>query len=91
MRYTARTRSIEWKQDAVTQEAVQFLEGLLSEDTDHILKYRLQPGQGVICNNVLHNRSGFIDDSDSKQRLFYRARYYDRIVGTGMNAVERSM
>lgn len=92
MRYTARKRSIEWKQDTVTQEAVQFLEGLLSEDKDHILSTRLQPGQGVVCNNVLHNRKGFMDDPDSKQqckqRLFYRARYFNRIAGTDMNAVK---
>lgn len=95
MRYTARIRSIEWKQDTVTLEAVQFIEGLLSEEKGHILTVRLQPGQGVICNNVLHNRKGFMDDPESKQqckqRLFYRARYYERIAGTDMNAVIREV
>ncbi len=33
-------------------------------------------------NNVLHDRAGFSDD-ESHRRLLYRARYYDRIAGTG--------
>ena len=39
----------------------------------------LQSGQGLICNNVLHTRSGFETDSP---RLLYRARYFDRIADT---------
>jgi hypothetical protein len=35
---------------------------------------------GVLCNNVLHDRSAFVDAPDI-QRLLYRARYYDRIAG----------
>jgi alpha-ketoglutarate-dependent taurine dioxygenase len=38
---------------------------------------KLQAGQGLICNNVLHTRSGFTDGEHA--RLLYRARYYDRI------------
>jgi alpha-ketoglutarate-dependent taurine dioxygenase len=85
MRYTARKRNIAWKQDAATQAAVQALEGLLSGGRAHIFYHRLEPGQGVIANNVLHNRSGFSDGSGpGQQRLIYRARYYDRIAGTAM-------
>jgi alpha-ketoglutarate-dependent taurine dioxygenase len=80
MRYTARTRSIEWRQDALTQEAVHCLEALLAAESDYIFHYRLQAGQGIICNNVLHNRTAFTDDeSTGQKRLFYRARYYDRV------------
>jgi hypothetical protein len=41
----------------------------------------LEPGMGVLCNNVLHERSGFVDDV-AAPRLLYRARYYDRVAGT---------
>ncbi len=40
MRYTARTRSIEWKQDAATLAAVAALERLLASDTPHIFHAR---------------------------------------------------
>jgi alpha-ketoglutarate-dependent taurine dioxygenase len=79
MRYTARTRSIEWKQDAATKAAVAALESLLASDTPHIFKGRLEPGMGLLCNNVLHDRSAFSDDPTHPPRLLYRARYLDRI------------
>ena len=79
MRYTARTRSIEWKQDAATLAAVAALERLLASDTPHIFKARLDPGMGLLCNNVLHDRSAFIDDPGQPPRLLYRARYLDRM------------
>ena len=79
MRYTARTRSIEWKQDAETQAAVAALERLLASTTPHIFKARLEPGMGLLCNNVLHDRAAFNDDPTHPPRLLYRARYLDRI------------
>ena len=81
MRYTARTRSIEWKDDPVTREAVRELAAILDSDLPYIIRGRLEPGMGLICNNVLHDREGF-DDSPRKKRLLYRARYYDRIANT---------
>ncbi len=43
----------------------------------------LAAGEGLLCNNVLHNRTEFADDVDKGMtRLIYRARYYDRIRGT---------
>jgi len=81
MRYTARTRSIEWKQDAATLAAVAALEKLLCCDSSYIYRARLEPGMGLLCNNVLHDRAGFSDDAEH-QRLLYRARYYDRIAVT---------
>ena len=77
MRYTARTRSIVWKADAVTQAAVKALAGILAS-SEYILTARLGPGMGLICNNVLHTRSGFSDSPDHR-RLLYRGRYYDRL------------
>jgi len=78
MRYTARTRSIEWKQDADTLAAVALLEKLLASDTPHIHHVLLGPGMGLLCNNVLHDRAEFNDDKQHP-RMLYRARYYDRI------------
>ena len=82
MRYTARTRSIEWKRDALTREAVEYLQIILA-DNEYVIRHRMEPGQGLVCNNVLHNRTAFRNDADSgKSRLVYRARYYDRIADT---------
>lgn len=80
MRYTARTRSIEWKQDAATKAAVAALERLLAADAPHVYRARLEPGMGLLCNNVLHDRAAFTDDPEHP-RLLYRARYLDRISG----------
>jgi hypothetical protein len=81
MRYTARTRSIEWKQDEMSRAAITFLEKLLASESPYMYSARLESGMGLLCNNVLHDRSGFNDDPDSP-RLLYRARYYDRIAGS---------
>ena len=80
MRYTARTRSIEWKADDETRAAVRALEAILAEDSPQIFRHRLRAGQGVICNNVLHTRSAFEDDAPPGEgRLMYRARFYQRV------------
>ncbi|MHB0918577.1 MAG: TauD/TfdA family dioxygenase, partial [Thiobacillus sp.] len=77
MRYTARTRSIVWKDDAITQAAVKTLADILA-GSEYILTARLAPGMGLVCNNVLHTRSAF-SDSPEHRRLLYRGRYYDRL------------
>jgi hypothetical protein len=78
MRYTARTRSIAWAEDATARAAVVWLEGLLAADTPGKIQARLEPGMGLLCANVLHDRARF-EDSASAPRLLYRARYYDEI------------
>ncbi len=78
MRYTARTRSIEWKNDIATLKAVAFLERHLADDNPDVLRLRLESGMGLVTNNVLHDRSAFVDDA-ACPRLLYRARYLDRI------------
>jgi Taurine catabolism dioxygenase TauD, TfdA family len=78
MRYTARTRSIVWKDDAATRDAVAFLAQFLDSDSPHIFRLRLDAGMGLVCNNVLHDRAGFVDDPTAP-RLLYRARYLDRL------------
>lgn len=81
MRYTARTRSIEWHPRPATLAAAAFLEQLLASELPYIFRARLESGMGLVCNNVLHDRSGFSDD-ETQRRLLYRARYYERMANT---------
>lgn len=86
MRYTARSVSIEWRGDPITQEAVQCLSRVLDAGSPDVIRHRLAPGEGVLANNVLHARTGFQDGEDeNEKRLVYRARFYGRIEGTGLN------
>ena len=78
LRYTARTKSISWKQDGATQAALRALEELLADDTSGMFTLKLAPGMGLICNNVLHTRTGFSDRPEHR-RLLYRARYHDHL------------
>jgi len=78
MRYTARTRSIVWKNDRATQDAVAFIEALLASEQPWIFHVLLQPGMGVVANNVPHERGAFMDDP-AQPRLLYRARYLDAV------------
>jgi len=78
MRYTARTISIEWRRDAATQAAVAALTRILAAPTPWTLQGRLEPGMGLVCNNVLHDRSGFTETAE-RRRLLYRARYHERV------------
>lgn len=77
MRYTARKRNIAWRDDEPTRRAVGALERIL--DTDPlVLRIRMSRGQGLICNNVLHDRSAF-RSAATGSRLLYRVRYHGRI------------
>jgi hypothetical protein len=80
MRYTARTVSIAWRDDAITLAAKGALERILATPTPWTLRGRLEPGMGLVCNNVLHDRTGFTEGAE-RRRLLYRARYYERIRG----------
>jgi len=81
MRYTARQRSIRWKDDAATRAAVAFLEDLLAPPVAYALRVCLQAGEGIVSNNVLHNREAFNDDPGAEQQRFiWRARYRNRIL-----------
>ena len=83
MRYTARQHNITWNPDPAIKEAAECLKEVIDGASQYTLSHRLEAGQGVICNNVLHRRTGFADgSSDHEQRLIYRARYYDRVLGT---------
>lgn len=78
MRFSARRKNIRWRDDAVTRDARQCLAALLADENGPVFRYRLQAGEGLISNNVLHNRTAF-SDPPSRPRLLYRARFFDRI------------
>jgi alpha-ketoglutarate-dependent taurine dioxygenase len=78
MRYSARKKNIRWRDDPLTRAALGFLSELLAAADGPVLRYRLRAGEGLISNNVLHNRTAF-EDGPGQRRLLYRARYYDRI------------
>ena len=85
MRYSARTRNIRWRDDPVTSAAAAYITELLNSDLPYLFRYRLQANEGVISNNVLHNRTAFTDSDDPiKKRLLYRARYFDRVAETNL-------
>lgn len=87
MRYTARTRSIVWADRPVLRAAAAALSEFLARPDAPVLRLRLVAGMGLVCNNVLHDRSGFEEDPEAP-RLLYRARYFDRVAGTGSNACD---
>ena len=92
MRYSARKRNIIWTDDEITTKAVNAIDDFLASDSPWILRHKLEPGQGLICNNVLHNRTSFKnDEANGFERLIYRGRYYDRLVDTSFNDVDQAM
>ena len=78
MRYTARKHNIVWKDDVLTTQAINFLTNILKAPESPVFIHKFEAGQGLITNNVLHNRTAFNDDP-LKPRLVYRARFFDRI------------
>ncbi len=78
MRYSARKRNILWRDDDLTRAARDFLSAMLADKNSPVFHYRLRAGEGLISNNVLHNRTAFEDGAGHK-RLLYRARFFDRI------------
>lgn len=80
-RYTARRRGVRWKFDATTTEAAARLLRLMDRDATSVIRARLEPGMGIVCNNVLRSRDSFVDDPASP-RLMLRARFLERVAGT---------
>ncbi len=84
MRFSARKRNIIWRDTKETLAAVEKINQLLADEAS-VLKVGLRASQGIICNNVLHNRTGFTD-SETQKRLVYRARYFIAVAtATAMN------
>jgi alpha-ketoglutarate-dependent taurine dioxygenase len=81
MRYSARPRHAVWRDDPATQAARAALARLFSEAPSCMFRVRLEPGQGLVTHNVLHDRSSFEEDTQAgPARLLYRVRYLDRVV-----------
>lgn len=78
MRYSARTRNIHWKSAPDLDAARERLTRLLSQPSVYMFRHKLKPGEGYVSNNVLHNRAGFNDPTESG-RLLLRTRYLDRV------------
>ena len=80
MRYTMRTRSIRWRSTADTARAVAALDAAVASLAAHHVHVRFEAGEGVICNNVLHRRSEFVDGEDeTSRRVMLRIRSFDPV------------
>jgi hypothetical protein len=80
MRYSARARHVTWRSTVETNAAREALDRLFSPSPIYTFAHSLQSGEGLVSNNVLHNRTGFEEEPDrSRQRLLYRVRYLERI------------
>ncbi len=76
MRYTARKRYVEWRDEATRAAAEHLLALIEAEPLARAVK--LAPGQGVLCNNVLHDRTAF-ECGEHCRRLLCRVRFHNRI------------
>jgi hypothetical protein len=75
MRYTARKKYVAWRDEA-TRAAAELLLALI-EAEPLARRVKLAPGQGVLCNNVLHDRAAF--ENGANRRLLCRVRFHNRI------------
>lgn len=86
MRYTIRVNNVFWTDEPMAAEALAYLKEILQTPSPYIYRGRLESGMGLVSNNVLHDRAAFTDDATHK-RHYYRARYFDRLAGTGVGEV----
>ncbi len=82
MRYTARTRSIEWKADAGTREAVAFLRAAAGQRRAAVLAAAAaSPAWASSATTCC--TSAAPSSTTRAPRLLYRARYLDRVQAAG--------
>ena len=87
MRFTLRARHIHWKPSRPVRAALAEIRAILDDaDNPFIVTRRFAAGEGVISNNVLHNRTAFEDAAGGRGkptkprgRLVLRARFYNPI------------
>ena len=77
MRFTMRENNISWNKNAVKE--INELKEIIKESEKYHIKYKLDYRQGVITNNILHNRSSFTN-LENQTRLIYRIRSKKRVV-----------
>ena len=78
MRFTQRKRNIQWLESNEVKDALNILNTFLASNSSIHHQYKLKKGEGMICNNVLHSRSAFIDN-DSRKRMLLRGRYTNTV------------
>ncbi len=79
-RFTQRRHHIHWLDDPDVAEAVKAVDRILQGPHPALVRRTLRPGQGVLCNNVLHCRSAFEDRQGGDHgRLLFRLRFNQRI------------
>lgn len=80
MRYSGRSRAVIWRDTPDTRAARDALDRLFLSPSSYTFTVRLGAGEGLVSNNVLHNRTGFEDQAGpGTGRLLYRVRYLERI------------
>ena len=81
MAFTLRKRHIRWKASRPVRAALAEIRAILDDaDNPYVVTRRFAAGEGVIGNNVLHNRAAFADyPGTGAGRLVLRARFYDRV------------
>ena len=72
--------AIDWRDDPITLEAQDFLRDLLMQNDPMATDIKLSSGQGILNNNVLHNRTAFeTEDKEKPKRQILRVRFLNRI------------
>ncbi|MFK5985353.1 MAG: TauD/TfdA family dioxygenase [Pseudomonadota bacterium] len=79
MRYSARKRNAIWKDNDTIIAAEKALREIMKQGGDYQFEGKLQPGQGLLCRNVLHTRAQF-DEPKQSNRLMFRGRYFDKLI-----------
>jgi hypothetical protein len=78
MRFTQRKKNIIWLESVEIADALCELNNFLSGVSEMHHQYKLAAGEGIVCNNVIHNRSAFIDSVQQKRKLL-RGRYKNSV------------
>ncbi len=79
-RFTRRRHNIQWRDETHTRAALARIDSILDRAHPAILRLTLNPGQGIICHNLLHCRTAFTDrPGEENGRLLYRLRYHQRM------------
>jgi alpha-ketoglutarate-dependent taurine dioxygenase len=78
MRYTQRKKNIAFYDSTEIKQAVELLDKLLASNTPYHFSHTMRANQGLLCNNILHKRSTFTDQTKTP-RLMLRGRYFNRV------------
>ena len=76
MKFTMREKNVIWNKKSV--QAINILKSIIMESSEYHIIKKLEPGTGVVTNNVIHMRTAFTN-SKNKNRLLYRLRSKKRV------------